>query len=225
VPTPFGTQPVEWRHQKLNVTQLGDSTSVGQNLVKLTNPSAISFPRINADNSVTARTPAQVLTDLGIAGTIILGRDIIGASISNTTTNTIAFSAIIPANTLQTEDFIELISQFTSNVGNGVNVSWRVYLNTTPTIGGSQIAIWSNSVGTGNTGFLRNIFVNATGASGNLRITPLGVSITNPYGFNNAAISNIAINTTIDQYIVIAVQMGNAISTATILGTIVKLTR
>ena len=225
VPTPFGTQPVEWRHQKLNVTQLGDSTSVGQNLVKLTNPSAISFPRINADNSVTARTPAQVLTDLGIAGTIILGRDFTGASVSNTTTNTLVFSTLIPANTLQASDFIELISQFQSSVGNGVNVSWRVYLNTTPTIGGTQIAIWSNSVGTGNTGFLRNIFVTAIGASGNIRLTGLANGVTNPYVANAAVISNVTINTTIDQYIVIAVQMGNATSTSTILGTIVKLTR
>jgi hypothetical protein len=66
VPTPFGTQPVEWRHQKLNVTQLGDTTTVGQNIAKLTNPSAIRFLRINADNTVTARTDSEMRTDLGI---------------------------------------------------------------------------------------------------------------------------------------------------------------
>jgi hypothetical protein len=66
VPTPLGTQPVEWRHQKLNVTQLGDTTTVGQNIAKLTNPSAIRFLRINADNSVTARTAAEMVSDLGL---------------------------------------------------------------------------------------------------------------------------------------------------------------
>jgi hypothetical protein len=40
-------------------------TTVGQALFTLTNPSAISWPRINADNSVTARSAANTLTDLG----------------------------------------------------------------------------------------------------------------------------------------------------------------
>jgi len=66
VPTPFGPQPVEWRHQKLNVTQLGDTTTVGQNIAKLTNPSAVRYLKINADNTVTARTAAEMVSDLGI---------------------------------------------------------------------------------------------------------------------------------------------------------------
>jgi hypothetical protein len=78
VPTPFGTQPVEWRHQKLNVTQLGDSTSVGQNLVKLTNPSAITYLRINADNSISTLTAAQLNTALGFIKKLL----------NNTLTNT-----------------------------------------------------------------------------------------------------------------------------------------
>jgi hypothetical protein len=41
-------------------------TTVGTNLATLTNPSAIRFLRINADNTVTARTAAEMVTDLGI---------------------------------------------------------------------------------------------------------------------------------------------------------------
>jgi hypothetical protein len=40
-------------------------TTVGGNLVTLTNPSVISFIKIAADNSVSTRTPAQVLSDIG----------------------------------------------------------------------------------------------------------------------------------------------------------------
>lgn len=43
-------------------------TTVGKALVNLTNPSAIRFIRINADNSVTARTAAEFRSDIG-AGT------------------------------------------------------------------------------------------------------------------------------------------------------------
>jgi hypothetical protein len=42
-------------------------TTVGNNIATLANPSAISYIRINADNTVTTRTPSQVLSDLGIS--------------------------------------------------------------------------------------------------------------------------------------------------------------
>jgi hypothetical protein len=80
VPTPFGTQPVEWRHQKLNVTQLGDTTTVGQNLATIPNPSAVRYLRINADNTVSALTLAQLKTDLSIGTDITL---VVASNISN----------------------------------------------------------------------------------------------------------------------------------------------
>lgn len=214
-----------WKNKPISSSVISDGTDVGKNLLTLTNPNAISFLRVNADNSVTPRTPAQVLTDLNVAATIILGRDYSGVTFSNTTANNLMFSALIPANTLQANDYIELFSQFYSNVPNGVQIAWRVYLNTTATIGGTLIATFTNSVGTGNTGFLRNIFVTAVGASGNLRLSNTSGNAFMPYTLSSALISNVTINTTINQYIVIGAQMANATSTATIHGTIIRLTR
>lgn len=48
------------------LSTLSDMTTVGAALAALANPGAITFPRINANNSVTARTPAQVISDLGL---------------------------------------------------------------------------------------------------------------------------------------------------------------
>lgn len=45
-------------------TNLG-ATTVGSNLFTLTNPSAVRFLRINADNTVTARSAAEFLADIG----------------------------------------------------------------------------------------------------------------------------------------------------------------
>src|SRR5262249_36953744 len=47
-----------------NATAFG-SSGVGRNILALTNPSAISFVKIAADNTVSTRTPAQMLTDIG----------------------------------------------------------------------------------------------------------------------------------------------------------------
>lgn len=49
----------------LTAGNITGSTTVGRNILSLTNPSAISFVKIAADNSVSARTPAQVLSDIG----------------------------------------------------------------------------------------------------------------------------------------------------------------
>jgi hypothetical protein len=166
-----------------------------------------------------------VLTDLGVAATIILGRDFAGSTVSNTTTNTVVFSAQIAANTLQANDFIEFISQFSSTAPNGTATTWRVYINTNPIIGGVQIATWNNTVATNNTGFLRNIFITAIGASGNLRITGTALNQTTPYVNGNTPVANITINTNADLYIVLAVQMGNATSTAGHQGTLLRVTR
>ena len=47
------------------VSTISDSTTVGQNLVKLTNPGAINFVKIAADNTVSSETAANHLTSLG----------------------------------------------------------------------------------------------------------------------------------------------------------------
>lgn len=46
-------------------TNLG-GTTIGQSVYTLTNPSAISFPRFNADNTVTARSASELKTDLSL---------------------------------------------------------------------------------------------------------------------------------------------------------------
>lgn len=51
-------------------TSLG-ATTVGGNFFTLSNPSAVTFPRVNADNSISMRTAAQLLVDIGaVAGNI-----------------------------------------------------------------------------------------------------------------------------------------------------------
>ncbi len=50
------------------VSTINDSTTVGQNLVKLSNPGAVRFLRVNADNSVSTLTDSDFRTAIG-AGT------------------------------------------------------------------------------------------------------------------------------------------------------------
>lgn len=49
------------------ISTISDSTTVGQNLVKLANPNTLSYIKISETNEVSALTPAQVLSDIGAA--------------------------------------------------------------------------------------------------------------------------------------------------------------
>jgi hypothetical protein len=101
-----------------------------------------------------------------------------------------------------------------------------VYLNNANNLTGAiLLGTFTNVVGTGNAGFMRNFFVTAIGASGNIRGLGSAFNATNQYALNNAAMTNTTINTTVNNWIILAVQMSNATSTTTLQGSIVKLTR
>ena len=70
---------------------ISDASTVGQNLVKLTNPSAITFIRINANNSVDALTASDFRTAIGAGGG---GSDMMRAD-SNTTAHYISLTYAI----------------------------------------------------------------------------------------------------------------------------------
>ena len=51
--------------QQLAIGDLSDATTIGQNVVKLANPGAITFPRFNADNTVDALSVVDFRTAIG----------------------------------------------------------------------------------------------------------------------------------------------------------------
>ena len=215
VPTPFGTQPVEWRHQKLNVTQLGDTTTVGQNLAKLPNPSAIRYLRVNADNTVSALSASQLISDLGMINNIQLFKDFSVYSVINTSTNTLFQTYAISANSLAVSDFIEIFGHFNTTQASGT-LTYRLYINTSANLtGATLLATVAPTLPNGNIYELsRQIAVTAIGASGNLRLPNVNAGLI-AGGNTNSLISNIAVNTTVTQYLMFAAQMSVTTATTT----------
>ena len=64
-----------WENKAIDSTWLSDRTQVGGAVIGLANPSAISYIRINADNSISTLTLAQLKSDLGMSRAL-LGSDI-----------------------------------------------------------------------------------------------------------------------------------------------------
>ncbi len=79
----------------LTAANITASTTVGRNLLNLANPSAVTWNRVNADNTVSSRTASQTLSDIGgdnasniSSGTLAAARG--GTGVSNTGTITLA---------------------------------------------------------------------------------------------------------------------------------------
>jgi hypothetical protein len=192
-------------------------TTVGNNLATLTNPNALTYLRVNADNTITARTPAQVLTDLGVSSNIILFRDFTIYTVANTNVNTLAWSGSVAANTLQVNDIIDFQTLVQGNTPNTVAFNVRLYVNTSSSLVGATVVgrfAVSNAACHGL--FYRQIAVTATGASGNIRVFNNAATSVSAYSQTNATTTNITVNTTAPIFFILAFEMGNTTSTSTI---------
>jgi hypothetical protein len=192
-------------------------TTVGNNLATLPNPSAVTYLRVNADNTVTARTPAQVLTDLGVSSNIILFRDFTIYTLANTAVNTLVWSSSVAANTLQVSDIIDFQSLFQSNTPNGTAFNLRLYVNTSASlVGATQVGRFFVTNASTHGLFYRQIAVTATGVSGNIRVYSSGSTGLSGYTQINGTTTNITVNTTAPIFFILAFEMGNATSTSSI---------
>jgi len=197
-------------------------TTVGTALATtIANPNVVSYIRIKADNTVDTRTTSQVVTDLGISPTIIVNRSFADtAAITGTTTPTIIFSVLVPANTFQANDWITS-RLFAKTTGTG-GTEFRIYLNTTAAVGGTIIGSWSAALNTAAL-FERNFMITAIGSSGAIKYVPhTGVSA---YTAQNVTAASVTFNTTIDQYLVFVAANGAVTASATTNGNLITILR
>jgi hypothetical protein len=157
-------------------TSLG-GTTVGQSMFTLTNPSAITFPRFNADNSVTALSAANFRTAIG-AGTVTTVTAATGTPISitnNTTTPELtinAASASVPGY-LTSADWTTFNNKFAFSDTTSLNLTTRfaskqnnLTLTTTGTSGaatlvGETLNIPQYSGGGGGSGTVTSVGLTA----------------------------------------------------------------
>jgi hypothetical protein len=96
-------------------TSLG-GTTIGQSMFTLTNPSAITFPRFNVDNSVTALSATDFRTAIG------------GGTVTSVTASGTSGNPLSITNTTTTP-VIELLSATTSRNGYLTSTDWTTFNN------------------------------------------------------------------------------------------------
>ena len=198
-------------------------TDVGTAIATIPNPSATRYIKINSNNTVTAITASQLLSDLGISSNIIINRNFADtAAVTGTTATTLIFSVLIPANTFQLNDW--MTTQLNAKTGTSTTggTNFLIYLNTSPTIGGTTIGQWGAALNTAAL-FERNFMITAIGASGSIKYAQFAGA--SPYTPQNVSWTSLTFNTTINQYLVFAVNNVTTTASSTTHGNLITITR
>jgi hypothetical protein len=186
-------------------TSLG-ATTVGGNLFTLTNPSAITFPRINADNSVSALDASAFRTAISTIGVIKITSD--GTNVTGTTADTFTTSVLIPANTYTTGDILRITS-FNEFIGTVGTKTIRYYINTSASLSGATLlGTTLNAVAsTRAIGMDRNLVIKS--ATSTKTHSATAATYTNSTA-TSTVYANINIDWTTTKYIIVSIQLGNA---------------
>ena len=163
----------------------------------------------------TAITGQQIIDAAGGGGTtnpVLLGfSGIVG---TNTTSNTISIchSLKIPANTLGTNNILQLMFRMYRVSGNVGQVYGRIYFNTTNSLTGATLfntLFTMNGAGTQFTGYVeRNFSYNGT------NLTSYSNAAFSDYTVGN--IVNVAFNKSVDNYVLFTMQCQNVADVANI---------
>jgi hypothetical protein len=107
-------------------TGLG-ATTVGSNLFTLTNPSAVTFPRFNADNTVSALDAATFRSAIGAgAGTV----------------TSVATGTGLTGGTITTSGTLSITNPVLRNVSTGYTSGGQVFVSSTTPTAAAQGDIW-----------------------------------------------------------------------------------
>ncbi len=212
------------------LTNLG-GTTIGKSLFKLTNPSAVRFLRINADNTISARTAAEMATDLSLA---------IGTNVQAYDGDLTTYAGITPSANVQTllgaADFAAMRTSLGLVIGTNVqayDADLTTYAGITPSanvqtlLGSGSFAAFRTSLGVGtgdspqfsaiNVGHASDTTLTRS-AAGVLAVEGVDLMKTDATVFNTISISagtgglNIGVSNTTTAAAGIALGTGNSVN-------------
>jgi hypothetical protein len=208
-------------------TGLG-ATTIGANLFTLTNPGAVTFPRFNADNSVSSLNASDFRTAIGagtgsvtsVAGTGSVNGITLSGTVTSSGNLTLGGTLSGVSLTTQVTGTLPVANGgtgVTTSTGSGSNVLSTSPTLVTPVLGTPTSGNLSNCTvdGTDAVGF-RNTPVNSQSAAYTLVIGDSGKTILHPASDNNARTFTIPANSSVAYAVGTVVTFVNLINTVTI---------
>lgn len=128
---------------------------------------------------------------------------------TGTTNNTLVYSKLITANKVGTGDGLQIATKFTKPAGSVANPTVRLYINTAASLSGATLLATYATTNLNGRFFLVERTANVDGATTNFLTTTSG-ALTDSASLATTAPSDVSIDWTVNQYIIVAIQLGNA---------------
>jgi len=134
---------------------------------------------------------------------------------TGTTNNTLVYSKLISANVVGTGDGLQIATKFTKPSGSLANPTVRIYVNTSASLSGASLLATYVTTNLNGRFFLVERTANVDGATTNF-ISATSGALTDSANLSTAAASDVSIDWTVNQYIIVAIQLGNAADSTTL---------
>ena len=134
---------------------------------------------------------------------------------TGTTNNTLVYSKLIDANKVGTGDGIQISTKFTKPSGSAANPTVRIYVNTSASLSGASLLATYVTTNLNGRFFLVERTANVDGATTNL-LTATSGALTDSASLATTAASDVSIDWTVNQYFIVAIQLGNAADSTTL---------
>lgn len=128
------------------------------------------------------------------------------------TTNTLKYSSLIAGGTFQANDLLKFAALIGAT-SNANTKTFRFYFNTSASLSGATL-IGSHALSSGALTIAVSRFMAFQNSVSSQLISPSGVSYQSEYVASPSAPSTLSINFAVDQYFIVALQLGNSADTA-----------
>lgn len=173
--------------------------------------SAITYD--NSISNLSATTVQNAIDEIVSKTSIVLAQSSPNSVRSGDTNNTLMYSKLIYANMVGVGDCIKIITKFTKP-SSVANPTIRLYINTSSDLSGASLLATYVTTNANGRFFLVERTANVDGATTNFLVATSG-ALTDSI-LSTVAPSDITIDWTINQYFIVAIQLGNAADSTTL---------
>jgi hypothetical protein len=196
-------------HSQNNVNLVIEGKGTAHLVLKTNNVNRLSIE----DNGVTSFNNG-ILTGVGSINGLIPNISVLVQSSPNAThtgntNNTLVYSKLISANVVSANDCLQIATKFTKPTGSSANPTVRLYINTTSSLSGATLLATYLTTNLNGRFFLVERTANVETSTTNF-ISATSSALTDSASLSTVAPSDVSIDWTINQYFIVAIQLGNA---------------
>jgi len=169
----------------------------------------VNFPSSPVNGNILQYNGSTAVWENNVLKTQVLAQASPNVTHTGNTTNTLVYSKLIPLNTVGTGDALQIATKFTKPSGSAANVTVRLYINTSNSLSGATLLATYVTTNLNGRFFLVERTANVDGATTNF-ISASSGALTDSATLSTVAPSDVSIDWTVDQYFIVAIQLGNS---------------